>query len=145
MVASSTFQKRTVAADAKPLVLVAVSQREVRSEIGRALSRVDAIVFETSSADAAIQLILRLDIDLIVTDAGPLPAIGPDLLDGLRRMPVQCQRPEVIVWSAMPSDTTLSDATLIVPRTDGETRLAAAVEAVLDDPLQFIVKAHTTR
>jgi hypothetical protein len=58
---------------------------------------------------------------------------------------VECQRPEVIVWSALPTEAGPANATLIVPRTDGETRLAAAVEAVLDDPLQFIVKAHTTR
>jgi DNA-binding NarL/FixJ family response regulator len=145
MVAFSTYQGKAVTADAKPLVLVAVSQRSVRDAIDRALSHVDGIVIETTTADAAMQLLLRLDIDLIVTDAGGLEAVGPNLLAGLRRLPVECQRPEVIVWSALPTEAGPANATLVVPQAGGESRLAAAVEAVLDDPLGFIVKARSAR
>ena len=133
-------------AESPPRILIADGCPDVRGNIRRVLADVDCHIDEASNGLDALQLILAADFDLLITDLDMEPLSGLELIAALDKLPVDRQRPEVIVWSSLASmkemhrHPALSKAALILTRSTTEDILLVAVQAVLDDPLQFVVR-----
>ena len=145
MVASNSCHATDVCAGARPLVLVVEPSQGARSILRLALAQVDCEIIEAATNHGALHVILGQDIDLVVTTLDACSGSGFDLLAALRRLPVERQRPEVVVWQARAgSGATLPhDVAIALPRRASTARLGAAVQAVLDDPLQFVLQTGT--
>lgn len=116
-----------------------------RSRIRQALVAANCEVMEASDGTQAFMLVLSCEIDLAITDLAMQPGTGLDFISALSILPTHAMRPEVVVWSDLvgtcAADRDLKHvrvAARLAPAT-GIKRLLAAVDAVLDDPLDFVL------
>jgi len=126
-------------------VLIVHSSAEQRLRVRQALADAGCDVMEASDGTQAFMMVLSCEIDLAITDLDMRPGTGLDFISALSILPVHAMRPEVIVWSDLvgtpAADRELQHARVAakLPQSDGIERLLAAVDAVLDDPLQFVL------
>ena len=134
------------ALEAPPRILIADGCADVRENIRRVLSSVDCQIEEAANGLEALRALVAADFDVLITDLHMELLSGFELLAALDCIPVDRQRPEVIVWAphaGMPGireRSELGKAALILARSTNEDILLVAVQAVLDDPLQFVVR-----
>lgn len=108
------------------------------------LADVDCEIAEAGDSREALRVIADRDVDVVVTDLEQTPGGGFELVWGLRGLPVNRQRPEVIVWSAhvdapaIASRPEKREIAVALKRADNVDRLLSAIQAVPDDPLAFI-------
>lgn len=125
-------------------VLIVHASADERSRVRSALATANCDIVEASDGTQAFMAVLASQIDLAITDLDMHPGSGFDFISALSILPVECMRPEVIVWSdhvgTRTVDAQLKHLRIAVKlaRTCGLDRLVAAVDAVLDDPLQFV-------
>jgi CheY-like chemotaxis protein len=126
-------------------VLIVHPSSSERSRIRQALDGANCEVMEATDGTQAFMMVLSCEIDLAITELAMQPGTGLDFISALSILPTHAVRPEVIVWSDLVG-TTGADRDLqhvrvaarLAPAA-GIDRLLAAVDAVLDDPLDFVL------
>ncbi len=137
-----------VSADAQTRgrVMIVHASADRRLRVRQALADANCDVIEASDGTQAFMMVLSCQIDLAITDLDMRPGTGIDFISALSILPVHAARPEVIVWSNLvgtPEGERELRHVRVAAKLDpasGLDRLMAAVDAVLDDPLQFVIK-----
>lgn len=126
------------------VLIVHPSARE-RLRLRQALADSRCDVLEACDGTQAFIMVLSTEVDLAITDLDMRPGTGLDFISALSILPVHAVRPEVIVWSNLVGTPAaeqdlrhLRFAAKLTPDRDLD-RLMAAVDAVLNDPLQFVL------
>lgn len=131
-------------ADHRGRVLVAHGNAEARAEVRAALQGANCDVVEAGDGSQAYVTVLATEIDVAVIDLDMEPGSGLDFIASLTILPIDCVRPEVIVWSdgvGTPEVEARLAGVRVATRLKRSADLApllAAIDAVLDDPLQFV-------
>lgn len=126
-------------------VMIVHPSQEQRLRIRQALADASCDVVEAGDGTQAFMMVLSCEIDLAITDLEMRPGSGVDFISALSILPVHAMRPEVIVWSDLvgtpAADRELQHVRVAakLSQAAGIECLLAAVDAVLDDPLQFVL------
>lgn len=126
-------------------VMIVHASADQRLRVRQALADANCEVIEASDGTQAFMMVLSCEIDLAITDLDMRPGTGLDFISSLSILPIHAARPEIIVWSNLVGTPAAEKdlqhvrvAAKLDPAT-GIDRLMAAVDAVLDDPLQFVI------
>lgn len=127
-------------------VLIVHGSAEQRLRVRQALTDANCDVIEAGDGTQAFMMVLSCQVDLAITDIEMQPGTGLDFISALSILPSHASRPEVIVWSNLigtpEGEQKLRHVRVAAKLAHGASldRLLAAVDAVLDDPLQFLLK-----
>jgi CheY-like chemotaxis protein len=126
-------------------VLIVHPSADERLRVRQALSDANCEVIEASDGTQAFMMVLSCEIDLAITDLDMEPGTGLDFISALSILPVHAMRPEIIVWSDLVGTPAAENNLKYVriaaklTQSEGLDRLLATVDAVLDDPIQFVI------
>ncbi len=126
-------------------VLVLSRSDSAAPDLAEGLKDCDCRIDHVCDSGQAFARLMAQDYDVVITDIDPASEFGVDLIRSLSFLPVDNVRPEVVIWSDAACTETVTKllagarvAKQLRP-CDGVDRLVAAVTAILDDPLQFVL------
>lgn len=141
---TSRFRLSSPPDETRGRVLVVHASAEMRRRLREALVAANCEVVEASDGTQAYMMVLAMEIDLAIIDLDMKPGSGFEFMHALPILPVDSIRPELIVWSSLvgtpAADEQLRHVRAAAKLTESAdlSRLLAAADAVLDDPLQFV-------